>query len=340
MFPKIAVVGAGITGVLTALACAQKGAAVDVYDLNGIPNKENNSWAYARLFRTVHDNSPHLEDLALRSEAFWKTMQLQTSEQLIHPVNVIRVNSEPTLRVLRQAYTAHHHESCITELDSTSLNSFFKIKNSNYKVLIGNDGLLLNANLIYKKLVDLMTKNRNIRLIPNSKLFANGLPSIREHKILKETYSTIIFSTSAPVKTDSKAVRKKFQYHIDIILKPECKFKDAILDLGDDNKTWCVPSLNGKKLKLSASEFSFYDPPSELLKRECREYLLDMIKAPQKEVSETVSSYYEVNGEQYYDGNRWKVDKENGCVLMEACNAQHFKSAPATANDISDHVFQ
>ncbi len=340
MLPKIAVVGAGITGVLTALACAQKGAAVDVYDLKAIPNKENNSWAYARLFRTVHENSPHLSDLASRSESFWRNMQLHTSECLIRPVNVIRVSNESTLLQLQEAYALHHHDSYITDVDSIYLNSSFMVKNSNHKILIGNDGLLLNADKIYKKLVDEMKENRNIRLIPNSKLFANGLLSIHEHEILKQNYSTIVFSTSSPVKSDSDAVIKKYQYHIDITLKSECDFRHAILDLGDINKTWCVPSFNGQKIKLSASMFSFCSLPNETLKRECRDYLLGMIKIPIIKVSEAISSYYEFNGDQYYDKNRWKIDKESGCVLMEACNSQHFKSAPATACEISKYILQ
>lgn len=339
MCPKIAVVGAGITGVLTALACAQKGAAVDVYDLNEIPNKNNNSWAIARLCRLVHENSPHLENLATRSAIFWRNMMIQTHEQLIQPVDVLRVNNEHALQHLKKSYTLHGLESDIAEPDSTALSSSFRIKNSSHKVLTGKDGLLLNADSIYQYLISEIIKNKNIKLISNSNLFAKGLYSIHEDKYLRRKYLTVVFSTSMPAKKGSEKINKKFQYHIDISLKSGFEFSDAILDLGDENKSWCVPSLDGKILKLSASNFSFNSFPDGDQKNKCREYLLDMIKLSYEKIKENVSGYYEYHDD-VKNHKRWGVDGDSGCVLVEACNAQHFKTAPAVATDISNYIFQ
>lgn len=340
MCPKIAVVGAGITGILTALACARKGAFVDIYDLNDIPNRQSNSWAYARLWRMVHDSSPYLEELAARSETFWKNMMHQTGEQLVRPVNVIRVNSEPVLLSLKQAYNLRQQDSYITELESTCLRSMFRIKDSSHKILTGKDGFLLNADSIYLHLVDEIKKRKSIKLIPNSNLFSEGLFFTHEKKTPMKKYSTVVFSTSTPMGSGSSSIRKKYQYHIDVKLTAGNEFRDAILDLGDNNKTWCVPSLDGKKLKLSASNFSFDTLPDETKKRICREYLLDMLKISYSEMRENISSYYEKYGGEYNGEKRWRVDKESGYVLMEACNTQHFKTAPATAIDISNYIFQ
>lgn len=338
MFPKIAIVGAGITGVLTALACARKGAEVDLYDMNDIPNKQSNSWASARLYRVVHDGAPCLEELAARSELFWKNMMLQSGGKLIRPVTIIRINNEPDLLLLKHAYDRRQRDNCIAEVESSRLGYLFKLKDSSHKVLTGRDGFLLNADQIYQQLIDEISTCNNITLISNSRFFMESGRFMSENSAILNKYLKVVFCTSAPVISKSRSAKKKYQYHIDVTFEEGNYFWDAILDMGDENKTWCVPSMDGKTLKLSASKFSFDEYPNEKTKNNCREYLHAMLKIPHTVSRENISSYYEIA--ESINKKPWQIDRKSGCVLMQACNAQHFKTAPATAEDISNYVFQ
>lgn len=340
MCPRIAVVGAGITGVLTALACARKGAVVDIYDEDNIPNKRSNSWAYARLCRVVHEDNPYIEELSSRSEAFWINMMHKTDANIIRPINIIRVNNENTLNAVKASYEKRKLDNNITSFESSCLGSLFNIKDNRQKVLTGKDGFLLSADSIYQILIDKMKKHKNIKLIPNSNLFNESVfPTCEREKQVKK-YSNVIFCTSAPVSSDSRVIKKMYQYHVDFNLQDGNELRSAILDLGDHHKTWCIPSLDGRKLKLSASEFSFNALPSETVRKNCLSYLLDILRLQYTKFNETVSIYYAPSKQKENNVTPWRIDTKNGYILMESCNAQHYKIAPALAEDISNYVFE
>ncbi|KHJ69283.1 hypothetical protein QU24_04380 [Pantoea rodasii] len=337
MCHKIAVVGAGITGMMTALNCARKGAEVDIYDQYDIPNKHSNSWAYARLWRAIHEDNPALEALAIRSGVFWENLMNQYGENMIRPAKIIRINKERTLGSVRFSYEKNKKVNYTTSLKHTNLTSFFNIKEDN-NVLTGEDGLLLGAHVINEHLHNQLKKHEKIRLLPNETLFAaKGEMNVICEKIAR-MYKKTLICTSSPIGCFPNDVKKNYQYHLDIELMNGQSFSDAILDMGDIHKTWCIPSIDGKVLKLSASHFSFSEPPDENLRENCKKYLLNKMKIPCNSIKEHVSQYYSSAACAMRDGQLWRSN--DNILIMDACNARNYKISPALAEDISQFAFE
>lgn len=100
MHHKIAVVGEGITGIMTALACAQRAVSVDLYDMDQIPNKANLSWDYGRLWRHIHEKNTVLQSLAALSQPFW--------QELIHIAHGNFGCQTQSVRVLNNVECQHY----------------------------------------------------------------------------------------------------------------------------------------------------------------------------------------------------------------------------------------
>ena len=339
MSHKIAVVGAGITGLITALNCARKGAEVDIYDRCHIPNKLSNSWAYARLWRIVHEDNPALEALAIRSGRFWESLMDQYGEKLIRPTKILRINNEKILTPLRLSYDRNKKTNTTTSLKQSELTSFFNIPTQN-NVMTGEDGLLLRAHSIYENLLEELMKYENVKLLPNKTLFPSTNTTEFTNECAMNSYKKVLICTSSPIKSLPRNVTKKYQYHIDIELKLGHSFRDVILDMGDIHKTWCIPSLEGNLIKLSASHFSFNEPPDNKLKKDCKDYLINILKIPFSSITEQVSEYYSSENNGTSDDKLWWRDKKNRIAIMDSCNAGSYKIAPALAEDICQFAFE
>lgn len=339
MCHKIAVVGAGITGLMTALNCARKGAEVDIYDLYDIPNKQSNSWAYARLWRIVHDDNPVLEAMAIRSGVYWENLMNQYGETMIRPTKIVRINNERILAPLRLSYEKNKKNSNTTTLEKSNLTSFFNITTEN-NVMTGEDGLILGAHSIYEHLFNELKKHGNVHLLPNETLFpTTDAMSINYENIINK-YNKTLICTSSPISLYPSQVMKNYQYHMDIELINGYSFRDVILDMGDIHKTWCIPSIKGNVIKLSASHFSFSTPPDETMKKKCKNYLLNTIKIPYRLIKEQISEYYSSADNGTSHGQFWRRDESNRIAIMDSCNARNYKIAPALAEDISQFAFE
>ncbi len=98
----VAVVGAGIVGLATAFALAERGAAVTVYE-RGVPGA-GQSGGESRIFRHAHDD-PRLIAFARESRALWRTWEERFGVELLAPVGSVAVGPavERRLELLRDA---------------------------------------------------------------------------------------------------------------------------------------------------------------------------------------------------------------------------------------------
>ncbi len=86
--PDVAVVGAGIVGLCTAYALADRGAAVTVYE-SGVPGN-GQSGGESRIFRHAHDD-PRLVELARESRALWERWGRRLGVELVSSDGVVAI---------------------------------------------------------------------------------------------------------------------------------------------------------------------------------------------------------------------------------------------------------
>lgn len=339
---NIAIIGAGITGIMTALSCARKGARVDLYDMGEIPNQSNLSWAHGRLWRGIHDRNELLQRLAFRSQCYWNEMIEFSDGYFGRHTKSIRMVNDELCESLEKTYHQHNIQYEINGKTALLQESIIKFDTDKKNAFIGFDAILLNAKEIYSHLCSEAINHNMISLHRNTIININQVNERGEIYIEKETkkYSKIIITTGTPLyKTASADCVKKFQVHVDVHIDDGLRnVIRPMLDMGDDNVSWCVPSPNNKVLKLSASNFAYDEKPNEIKVTHIREHLLSLLKINYSVVDTHVSIYYEKEREIRQSSPYWSFTNDNDIVTVSSCDASLFKASPALSEEISNYV--
>ncbi len=87
----VVVVGAGVIGLLAALACLDAGAAVTVLDAGPIPNPAAASFDQHRIVRALHPGDPPATRRALAAQRAWRELAARLDAALFQPTGVLTV---------------------------------------------------------------------------------------------------------------------------------------------------------------------------------------------------------------------------------------------------------
>lgn len=340
----IAIVGAGITGIMTALACARMGAGVDLYEAEHIPNRENVSWASGRLWKHIHEHNSSLEPLAWASLAYWEALILRSGGELGCRTASLRVLPTEDCLQLERHYRALGTGCHIQTPQSCEQSGVFRFA-AEKQLFTGHDAVLLDARKICLLLLDELAQCRNVTLHPltpaDMNASGNGVLCLGGSD--SRTYATIVSTTSRPLLKRHPVMRDRaqvrYQVHFDVHVNDSRRgLLQPVLHFGDDRRAWCVPSPDRSILKMSASEFSFPDSPREDTVEACRTYLLEKLNISYTRVESHVSAYYEIPSEKRQSSPYWYTDPQTDVVTVDSCDASIFKIAPALSDQISQYV--
>lgn len=345
MHPNIAIIGAGITGVMTALACAREGASVDLYDATAIPNTENLSWAHGRLWKHVHENNVALQPLASDSVAYWHALIHGANNVFGCQTQSVRVVDNVTCQHLTQLYDSLDIGYDVQESEASVLNQMLNFAVPGKRLFIGHDAILLDARKIYSYLCHEMEKDTGINLKPFHRV---DLSTIQEGKSFivqgeRKHYTSVICTTGSPITAESTEYQLRpapqYQVHLDVHLNDtRASFFKPVLTMGDKNITWCVPSPDRRVLKVSASRFSYAAPPDAETVKACKAYLLDQLCVRYDSVRTFVSPYFELPSAARQRQAYWREHDTAGCLVIEACDASVFKIAPTLSEQLSRYA--
>lgn len=339
---NIAIIGAGITGVMTALACARRGANVELYDAHAIPNRRNLSWAYGRLWKHIHENNPALQPLAADSLPFWSEL-IKSSGEFGCRTHSLRLVDDATCERLAQLYQQLAVGYEIQPPGLAAQSSLLDFSGAGKHLFVGYDALLLNASKIYARLCHELTECRNVTLKPQIRVEPSALRAGTRLYIGKsyKEYQCIIWATSSPLAEEKQAPSPvlRYQLHLNVHLNDARAARlKPVLTMGDDNVSWCVPSPDRRVLKLSASRFSWPKPPDEACLLACKAYLLNRLRMQYSKVDVLVSPYFTLAETERVTTPYWHHHQGTGCIQVDACDASIFKIAPALSRQISHYA--
>lgn len=86
---SIAVVGAGVTGLVTAIGCARAGHRVTVLDRGRIPNPASTSYDQHRALRVLHPGDPDASRRSAESRRRWLELESLLRTRIFRPVGVV-----------------------------------------------------------------------------------------------------------------------------------------------------------------------------------------------------------------------------------------------------------
>lgn len=123
--PKVAVIGAGVTGSAAALALARAGADVHLFEQYPFRHTRGSSHGPTRLFRLAYFERPEYVPLLRRSLELWRDMERRADVPLFQQCGLLEIGQPggPLLSGIRDAAAAHDLE--LEQLDAESLSERF-----------------------------------------------------------------------------------------------------------------------------------------------------------------------------------------------------------------------
>jgi hypothetical protein len=347
--PRIAIVGAGVVGLHSALACSRGGADVDIYEAKEVPNISGNSYDYSRLFRIIHENNEFLQNLALLSHPYWIEMQNKYGNDVVKKSHNLRIiDDEVVEKIVEQYKKINISYEFLSNKNPLVHNGLYNC-NPNLNIFCGHDSLLLNSKKIVDILCDEIRNISSIKIYPHSlvKNISLEMQLLFNNEKISDRYDGVIMATSSPNSNiikcegnDGMQPIKKFQHYINVYFDEEFSHNRTIpiVDFGDSKNSWSVPSINKNLIKLSASKYSFNEPQPENMIAFLNAELLKNIKSQFSKIENKIALYYEIDATMRLIFPYWRNVPGRNLITIDACDASIFKAAPAIASIIGKQI--
>jgi sarcosine oxidase len=114
------IIGAGAAGSSTALALARRGQKVLLLEQFSVPHERGSHHGHSRIFRFAYDD-PDYARLAMRSLAYWRRLERETGQNVLHLFGGLDVGQEGNPSLENTARTLHDVGASLERLSATAL---------------------------------------------------------------------------------------------------------------------------------------------------------------------------------------------------------------------------
>jgi sarcosine oxidase len=114
------IIGAGAVGSSTALALARRGQKVLLLEQFSVPHERGSHHGHSRIFRFAYDD-PDYARLAMRSLEYWRTLERETGQQVLHLFGGLDVGQEGNPSLENTAQTLFSIGASVERLNATAL---------------------------------------------------------------------------------------------------------------------------------------------------------------------------------------------------------------------------
>lgn len=252
---RVLIVGAGVTGLLTALECALAGHRVTVLDRGAIPNPESSSFDQHRAIRTFAPGDAPATRRRTAAHRRWLELETLLGVSFYRRVGVVTAWPREQLdRVLSSAVAG----GVSVETVEPEKLPYFGFPTGSVGVLEVDGGVLL-AERVLRALVRWLTAHHAVTLRPHSPVTGIDVPSGRITLAGGESLGAdLVLAGAGPWATDLVEHPVVLHRQTMLYLRPPAKSArwwenaPAAGGLGADGRAWVVPPGAGTLLKISS----------------------------------------------------------------------------------------
>jgi sarcosine oxidase len=346
---RVAVVGCGVIGLLTAVECVRAGAAVELIDSSGIPAPRATSNDTCRVVRALHRGDELLTTAAAEARRKWADLERMLGARFYHRTGVLTVMPEGSVRdslaMLRAAGEAGH---AVSEAELSSRYPQLRPAAGRAAVfepaagtVLAREALLALASWLgQRSAVSLHAARRvtgvsesgTVQLAHGSVLAADGIV------VAAGPWSRGLLP--ATVAGDLILHR---QTMLTYAPGPSWLGMPAVVGLGPGHDAWLMPPVAGEAARLSAASASRPAPAmtGSIAPDLWRDHLLDRFATlltgfDSSQVTAASDGYY--LSDPAGRGPRVAAIGEPAVWAYPACGGQSFKVAPLVAKVLADRA--
>jgi sarcosine oxidase len=350
----VVVVGGGVIGLLSALACARAGADVVLLDRGRIPNPDATSFDETRIVRALHVGDVPTTRESARAEQEWRRLEARLHARFYHRVGALTVLRS---RDLDRALATVGRSGITTEvLERSELGRrwpHIEFASDAVGLLEPDAGIVLAVRaleamarrLAAHPRVELRPHHEVVEVDPQSRLVrVKGGPTIRSRRVLVAAgpWSRALLP---PATTRRLSLYRQTMVYCRVPsrLARSWAHTPALPTLSPTRRSWLVPPAEEARLKLSAAtacrrvaELTDRETPSRLRERVVAAFTGQLVGFDRSWITDARECYY-------------LADSASGAAVMTtlgtatawayaACGGASFKLAPLVARSLARRV--
>jgi glycine/D-amino acid oxidase-like deaminating enzyme len=260
---QIVVVGGGVLGLLTAVACAAAGSAVTVLERGPLPNPEASSHDQQRIVRALHHDDPEATRRGVLARRAWGELETLLGERLYHPTGVLSVLRPAQVPFARTALAdAGGRGELLDPAEPARRWPHLRFPAGAAGLLEPEAGVVL-AERALAALTNWLRAQPRVTLRPHHEVTAvdpaAGTVSLADGATLRGRIVLTAGAWSRPLLPAAVAgelrLRRQTMLYCDVPAERRAAWASTpvVLSLDPEAGTWLVPPVAGTQLKLSAS---------------------------------------------------------------------------------------